>query len=149
MWDHRRSILLSKIGVVAFAVLIGAGAVYAPWMVRYVVEVSQAGLEGKEIFFYLTLYGGCIPALAMLCELYRILQRISGNQVFVRENVAGLRRVSWCSILGGGICLVSMLYYLPFGVIAFAAAFVGVIVRVVKNVLAKAVELKEEADFTI
>ena len=50
---------------------------------------------------------------------------------------------------GGGLCLLSMFYYPPFGVIAFAAVFVGMIVRVVKNVMAEAVALKEEADFTI
>ena len=148
-WDHQKSIKLSKFGVILFVVLIFIGAATAPWMVRYVISISRMDLQGREILFYLTLYGGAIPALMMLCALYRILMRISRDRVFVPENVQGLRVISWCCILGGIICLASMLYYLPFGVVAFAAAFVGIIVRVVKNVLEKAVELKEESDFTI
>lgn len=149
MWDHQKSIRLSKFGVLLFVVLIFAAAVSAPWMIDYVISISQAELEGKEILFYLTLYGGCIPALTLLYELYQVLQRISHDKIFVRENIIGLRRISWYCLFGGGICLLSMLYYLPFGIVAFAAAFVGVIVRVVKNVMDEAVELKEEADFTI
>ena len=149
MWDHQKSIKLSRFGVVLFAVLIFAGAVSAPWMVKYIISISHMPLEGKDIFFYLTLYGGCIPALIMLFDLYRVLQKIGIGEIFIHENVARLRRISWCCLCGGGICLASMLYYPPFGVIAFAAAFVGMIVRVVKNVMAEAVVLKEEADFTI
>lgn len=149
MWNHQKSIRLSKLGVILFAVLILAGAVIAPWMVRYVVSISQIELEGKEFLFYMTLYGGCIPAFVMLYDLYRVLQRISEGKVFAGENVSGLRRISWCCLLGGGLCLLSMFYYPPFGVVAFAAVFMGMIVRVVKNVMAEAVTLKEEADFTI
>ena len=149
MWDHQKSIKLSKFGVVLFVALIFAGAVSAPWVVKYVVSISSANLAGKELFFYLTLYGGCIPALVMLYDLYKLLQRIDQGDIFIPENVTRLRRISWCCLLGGALCLISMAYYLPFGVVAFAAAFVGMIVRVVKNVMAEAVVLKEEADFTI
>ena len=149
MWDHQKSIKLSKFGVVLFVVLIFAGAVSAPWMIKYVVSISVGDLEGKELFFYLTLYGGCVPALIMLYDLYQVLVKIDRGDIFVTENVTRLRRISWCCLLGGALCLISMLYYLPFGVVAFAAAFVGMIVRVVKNVMAEAVVLKEEADYTI
>ena len=41
----------------------------------------------------------------------------------------------------------ALLFSLVF--LAVAAAFMGLIVRVVKNVVAQAVELKDEADYTV
>ena len=41
------------------------------------------------------------------------------------------------------------LYYMPFLIVSAAAAFVGLILRVVKNVFAEAVRLKDENDYTI
>ena len=149
MWDEKKSIALSKLGVLVFILLILTAAVFTPWLVAWLVNYSLADIAGKEPLFYLTLYSGCIPALLLLYELYQLLQRISKGKVFVMENVGGLRRISWYSFLGGSICLVSALYYIPFLLIAFAAAFVGLIVRVVKNVFAQAVELQQEADYTI
>jgi len=149
MWDEKKSILLSKLGVLVFMLLIVAAAISTPWMVAWLVDYSQAHLSGKEPLFYLTLYSGCIPALLLLYELYEILQRISKGEIFVTKNVSSLRRISWYSFLGGGICLMSALYYIPFLLVAFAAAFVGLIVRVVKNVFAQAVELQQEVDYTI
>ena len=149
MWDEKKSIALSKLGVLIFMLLILIAAAFAPWMVTWLINYSQAHLAGKELLFYFTLYTGCIPAMLLLYELYQLLQRISKGDVFVTANVGGLRRISWYSILGGGICLLSALYYIPFLLIAFAAAFVGIIVRVVKNVFAQAVELQQEVDYTI
>ena len=148
-WNEKKSIALSKIGVLLFMLLILAAAAADPWLVAWLVDYSQVYLAGKEPLFYLTLYTSCVPALLLLHELYRLLQRISGGAVFTAENVKGLRRISWYALLGSGICLASALYYLLFVLIAFAAAFVGLIVRVVKNVFAQAVELQHEVDYTI
>lgn len=149
MWDEKKSIALSKLGVLIFMLLILAAAVFAPWLVDWLVNFSQAHLAGKEPLFYITLYTGCIPAMLLLYELYQLLQRISRGEVFVPKNVTSLRRISWYAFLGGGICLGSALYYILFLLIAFAAAFAGIIVRVVKNVFAQAVELKQEMDYTV
>ena len=50
---------------------------------------------------------------------------------------------------GAIISLISTFYYFPWIFIAVAAAFMGLIVRVVKNVVAQAVELKNESELTI
>lgn len=149
MWNQRKSITLSKLGVLIFMLLIVIAAICAPWMVDWLINYSQAQLAGKEPLFYLTLYTGCIPAILLLYELYQLLRRISGNKVFTAENVKGLRRISWYAFSGAFLCLASSLYYILFILIAFAAAFVGLIVRVVKNVFAQAVELQQEMDYTI
>ena len=41
------------------------------------------------------------------------------------------------------------LYYMPFLLLSAAAAFVGLMLRVVKNAFAEAVNIKNENDYTI
>jgi len=69
--------------------------------------------------------------------------------VFINGNVELLRRISWTCFMGAGLAAVSTYYYLPWLFLAAAAAFMGLIVRVVKNVVAKAVELQDEVDSII
>ena len=47
------------------------------------------------------------------------------------------------------ICLLSMLYYGFWGILAACLFFMGLLIRVIKNTFQEAKELKEEADFTI
>ena len=81
--------------------------------------------------------------------LHRLLRNISEEEVFIQENVRSLRIMSWCLIAAALVYLVGSLFDWYLVVFAAAAAFVGLILRVVKNVFAQAVELKNENDFTI
>jgi len=108
----------------------------------------QANLAGRTLFF-ITIYSGCVPACALLIFLYSLLRRISAGHVFVNGNTACLRYIAWCCFAGAAITLGSALYYLPWLAVGVSAAFMGLIVRVVKNVVAKAVSLQDDADYTI
>lgn len=149
MWNSRRSILLSKICVVIFMGALLYVAIRAPRLVAWLMDMTRAVLVGKSWPFLATIYAGCIPAAALLVCLYMLLHRIAQGDVFVQKNVASLRIISWCCIVGAVICAVSAFYYFPWFIVAIAAAFVGLIVRVVKNVFDRAVALQIEADFTI
>ena len=149
MWNDSKSLILSKVCVILFMVLLLACAVLAPRLVNTLMRMSlQASLAGAALFLY-TIYAGCAAAAALLVFLYILLRRIGAGQVFVRENTAYLRYISWCCFAGALICLASAFYYIPWLAIGVAAAFMGLIVRVVKNVIAKAVSLQDDADFTI
>ena len=149
MWDDKKSLVLSKICVVLFMALLVLCAVLAPRLVARLVSMSaQAFLMGKGLFL-LTVYIGFVPAAWLLACLYILLHRIGEGRVFVKENTACLRQISWCCLAGSAICLASALYYAPWAAVGVAAAFMGLIVRVVKNVVAKAVALQDDADFTI
>lgn len=143
MWNQKRSILLSKCCVVLFAAGMAGVAVKARWLIFFL------GLNTRPEHFLITVYTGCIPAAVLLFNLFFLLHRIARDEVFVRRNVESLRRISWSCIAGGLVCFVSGFYYIPWFVVAFAAAFMGLIVRIVKNVVAQAVELKSDSDFTI
>ena len=47
------------------------------------------------------------------------------------------------------ISALSALYYAPFFVIAMAAAFMALIVRIVRNVFQTAIGMKDELDYTV
>lgn len=149
MWNGQKSIILSKWCILLFMCLLIVTVVSAPWLIRWFLSFSRAGLEGTEPFFLATIYTGFVPAAYLLYSLLRLLYRIDAEQVFITENVERLRRISWSCFAGAGISLVSVFYYFPWVFVAVAAAFMGLIVRVVKNVVAKAVELQNEVDYTV
>lgn len=149
MWNGEKSIALSKFCVLFFIGVLIAVVVSAPWLTHWFVDFSQAGLKGTNFFFLATIYAGSIPAAYLLYNLLMLLRRIQAGQVFIAGNVEHLRRISWSCFLGAGIAFVSVFYYLPWLFVFVAAAFMGLIVRVVKNVVAQAVALQDEVDYTI
>lgn len=149
MWNDKKSISLSKLCILLFMGLLVVTVVSAPWLTRWFLGFSRAELQGTETFFLVTIYVGAIPAAHLLYSLLRLIRRIESEQVFITENVEGLRRISWSCFAGASISLFSVFYYFPWIFVAVAAAFMGLIVRVVKNVVAKAVELQDEVDYTV
>lgn len=149
MWNGEKSITLSKLCILLFMGLLIVTVVSAPWLTRWFFGFSRAGLTETETFYLATIYVGSVPAAYLLYSLLRLLRRIETGQVFITENVENLRRISWSCFIGAGIALVSTAYYLPWVFLAVAAAFMGLIVRVVKNVVAQAVALQDEVDSII
>lgn len=147
MWNDKKSIILSRISVVVFMVFLVAVAIFAPWLVR--ATFSYSVKPGWDTWFLLTIYAGCIPAALLLISLFNLLRRIEQEEVFIQKNVESLRHISWYCFLGAAISAASALYYIPWIMVAIAAAFVALIVRVVKNVVARAVSLQDDVDFTI
>lgn|GEM_PF-40628 len=149
MWDGEKSISLSKLCIRLFMGALVATVVSAPWLTRWFLEFSRGGERGTEGFFLATIYMGAIPAGYLLYNLFRLLHRIEAGQVFIPKNVESLRYISWSCFVGSGIALLSTVYYIPWVFLAAAAAFMGLIVRVVKNVVAQAVLLQDEVDSVI
>lgn len=148
-WNKDKSLRLSRFCVALFMVLLAALCLGAPWLFRLLIALRPAELSGKLPLFLASTYTVAAPAAAALYGLRKLLQNIGGGAVFVAENVSLLRLLSWCCIAAGLLCLASTLYYMPFLLISAAAAFMGLILRVLKNVFAEAVRLKNENDYTI
>lgn len=149
MWNGEKSIYLSKLCILFFMGVLIVTVVSAPWLTRWFLEFTHTGPKGTYSFFLGTIYVGFIPAAYLLYNLLYLLRRIESGQLFIVENVEYLRRISWSCFLGAVIAFASMFYYFSWFFVFVAAAFMGLIVRVVKNVVAQAVALKNEADYTI
>lgn len=148
MWSKDYSIRLSVFFTRFFLAALAAGLVLVPRIVAFFVTATGKPPELTvqiSAAFYL-----CVPAAAVLLVcLDRLLAEISREEVFTAGNIALLRRCSWCCMAVAVICLVFTWAFFPFLLVAAAAAFIGLILRVVKNVFQQALAIKEENDYTI
>ncbi|HML38499.1 MAG TPA: DUF2975 domain-containing protein [Bacillota bacterium] len=148
MWNPGKSVQASSICTKIVIVLVICAAFAAPFMVKG--YAAYAGKNPNLIGPLLaTIYAGTVPGLIALFSLDRLLANIKKKNVFIEKNVKYLRVISWCSFAVSAILFISGFYYLLFLVVAVAAAFFGLILRVVKNVIEQAVAIKNENDFTI
>lgn len=148
-WNKNKSVKLSQFCVALFMVLLAAVCLFAPQLCRLLIRLRRWDVQLKLPLFLASVYLSAVPAAAVLWALWRLLRNIGAGAVFIAENTALLRLVSWCCIAAGLVYLASALYYMPFLVLSAAAAFVGLMLRVVKNAFAEAVDLKQENDYTI
>lgn len=148
-WSKDNSILLSKICVWVFGICAVLCAAGLPAMLDGIVARRGLELETGRICVLASFYGLLVPTAIALWNLYRLLANISRGEVFDAVNVKCLRILSWACFLAAVICLVSASYYIPFLFLAALTGFMGLILRVVKNVFAEAVALKQENDYTI
>ena len=88
-------------------------------------------------------------ALAANTLLFTLLLQVKGENVFSAKSVSLIRGIAWCSIGVGTIFALLTYYFTLSSVIAFAALFLGLCVRVVKNVIERATEIKDENDLTV
>lgn len=148
MWNPCKSVILSSICTKLVIVLVIGFAFTAPNMVSSYVEYTAKNPEIMSSLL-VTIYTCCVPGLIALYCLDRLLANIKKEEVFIEKNVKYLRLISWCSFAVSIILVLSGFYYILFLMIAVAAAFFGLILRVVKNVIEQAMIIKNENDFTI
>lgn len=111
---------------------------------------TSRGLQFSSAAAILIAFYCCAPVViyALWC-----IERLTGNilkaDVFVLSNVQYLRRLRWCCALVGVICLPAAYFYLPLIFLAIIMLFLALAVSLMKNVMAAAIELREENDLTI
>lgn len=107
-------------------------------------------IRETTIKIMLTAFYVCCPAgwLALIF-IMKILRNILSENIFTADTVRYLRCLSWCCGFVAIAAAVCGLFYLPLFIFAFGAAFMMLILRVLKNVMAKATEIKNENELTI
>lgn len=153
MWTKDKSLHFSLILVRILFVLIIVLCFCVPLMVHWydITYTESIGLVGGSIYLPLSgcLYLAAVCGEICLWNLGKLLSNIQKDMVFTAQNCAHLRIISWCCLLAAiPFFLFGFWRYLGF-LVAIAAGFFGLILRVVKNVFEKAVILQEESDYTI
>ena len=144
----KASIIVTWIGIVV-AVLIGCALPFAPG------RITGGGYDGGADWIrhaLVPLYLCLLAGLAALVILLRLLDSLARDDVFTLDNVRRLRGISYCGFAIAVICIVAAVLVGPwpvFGGVAAVAAFLALIMRVVKNVIDAARLLKEDNDYTI
>ena len=86
---------------------------------------------------------------AALYMLIRLILNVLGGRIFVKINVTYLSLISYCCFAVFVISASFTYFYTSMLIAAFVMFVVGVLLRVVKNVMQSAVDLKNENDLTI
>ena len=140
MWDNSKSLLLTT------------------WWMRIAMVVwCILGIAVPKLFFMqqipfdiLILF--CLlfaPILLAFYGLHKMLSNIQQGLIFSVQNTASLRLVSWACFFAAMFLLIAAFKW---PVLIFASGvigFLGLFVRVIKNMLSEAIAIKEENDFTI
>ncbi len=143
-----RSALVSLVSVGILGIVLSALAVFAPMLVSAFIERFERP-ESIYLPIVVTFYAILPFAAGVLVCLWKLLRNILAEAVFLRQNVRLLRAISFLLFFATIIFLAAGYFYMPFYLLAVCAAFMVLIVRVVKNCFAAAVALKEENDMTI
>ena len=155
MWNRKRSVTLSIVVCFIFAGILTAALFVGPWFVKFWFSVYRGwNANGEAMQNMSTLFAACFYPCAFfayttLYSLLKLLFNIKKQDIFIDKNVKYLRRISWCCFAVSFITLIGGVFYVPFLLVAVAAAFVGLMLRVVKNVMQNAVEINEENELTI
>ena len=163
-WSDSLSVSLSSVIIKVLFVLFLASSIYAP----FAIKTYGILFEGIAIPLAVTFYACAVFAFTALYGLGRLVKNIRLEQIFIPMNVGYLRLLSWCCygvaaatgffslfIVSSGIDKSNdmgngfLSWNFAFFVIAGAAAFFGLILRVLKNVFEEAVKLREESEYTI
>ena len=130
-WSDQKSIILTRVVVAGTIAGCGIMTVSGPWLTRWMV--SAHALPPAS--------GPVLLGMGYVCAVLAF--------VMLPANVTALRRISWCCAGAAVVCLAAAYIYLPFAFLGVAAAFMALIVRVLKNAFAQAVHMKDELDYTI
>lgn len=153
MWNKNKSLILSKICVYLFALTGVFICIFLPQWLKYVVESSRSPelFSSNISLLALLIIGYPLAAVCFkaLFELHGLLISVEKGEVFSQANVIRLRLISWLCITASLMCLAASLFYYQLIIMFCIGAFMGLVLRVLKNVFASAVEIKEENDYTI
>ena len=148
MWNRDRSVLLSVVCTRIIMVLALLLAVILVWATLFAPGIVLPGYDPLPLT--ITYLCFCVPAFGALWSLDRLLSAVRHEEVFTANNVRYLRFISWCCFAAGAILLVGCFFVsINLIILAVLAAFFGIVIRVVKNLFAAAVALKDENDYTI
>ena len=117
-------------------------------MLQYYIDLT--GRLNIPSTILLSFFYSCVPfGYIALGILLAMLISIRSDKIFIKANVMRLRVLSWCCFAVGAICIAGGIWYLPFFIISIPAIFIGIIIRVIKSVIAYGSEIKDDQDLTI
>ena len=146
MYTSITSAKLTRAISVLFCVLLLVLMIFGPKLLSQYFGYLVDSLTKKVLLaFYLC----CPAAWAALVSILKLMTNIIQEKIFIPQTVFLMRLLSWCCAYVSLVCLVFGFYWAPLFVFALGAAFMTLILRVLKSVMQRAVDLRAENDLTI
>lgn len=143
---------ITKLAIGMMAVLCTGMCLAGPRLTQFVMQRPSSLTEGTVRYVMILGIGYLLAVLAFLClvSLYRLIGRIERDEIFTGANVRSLciiaKEVGAAAVLSlilGIFCAALML------AVAVMAAFMVIVIRVIRHSFEKAVQMKDELDLTI
>ncbi|MBS4461673.1 DUF2975 domain-containing protein [Aerococcaceae bacterium zg-B36] len=145
-------IKITKGSIIVFALIAIVLLFTGPHIVQYIMPRSTP-LFTDQLRFNVLLSSGYISgtlALFFLFQLYRLVTNIENGNIFIDENVKTLDWITHAITIVSIIAiLVGFTCYLPILFIALACGFTALIIQIVRNAFAKAIQMQDELDYTV
>ena len=147
------STMLSLILAVALLTIIIFFAIVMPFIIDSapVMMGVKAYFTEKDadVIFWFWFYVLMLAAAVCCVALAAILLRVRKEKVFTPITVSLIRFLSWGCMFIAVVCLAVVYYFHMSFLFTLVAGFVGLCLRVVKNVIEQATEIKNENDLTV
>ncbi|MBQ9121113.1 MAG: DUF2975 domain-containing protein [Clostridia bacterium] len=153
--SKKYSLYLSMGVAAVFLVVCVAGGLFMPRIMETLVRLHDtmhgyATLAAHDIVvLYLVAYTALAIAVLADSLLFVLLLRVRRELVFTHASIALIRAISWCCFLVGLAFAAVGIYFRVAWCVTLLAAFLGLCVRVVKNVIEEATAIKSENDLTV
>lgn len=147
-WTEKKSVKLSQWCIYILGAMLILTMIFMSKFIELIVPLEAVSPENQQ-WFMVTLESCLGVGLIILFLLQRLIQNIDNDETFSERNIKILRVTSWLCFFEALILVISTSYYFPWLFVAGVAGFVGLVVRVIKNVFCQALLIKEENDFTI
>lgn len=147
MKTDNKPIVLSIIFTTLFALAMTFLTFSIPWLVPFLCEIME--YENIVTFMTVIAYLAVPAGWWAVILLYKILFNVNNKKVFVNENVKFLNILSWLCFYVGVVSAIATSGYLGFLFVSISAFFIGLIIRIVRNIIQEAIKLKEENELTI
>lgn len=147
MNKNKKSIDLLLICTGVFASLLFLMTFSGPFAVRCLCKYFKR-MRLYRLLVVIT-YAAVPAGWGAIYSLFRLLLNLRRDIVFDKRNIRLLSVLSWLCIYVGVLSLCGSFKFAAFPPIALAAFFTGLIVRIVKGIISRAIEIKEENDMTI
>lgn len=147
MQRKNRSLKLSIAFTTLFTMALAFLTISAPWSVGIICKIFRH--EHLTDFLIFMTYLAIPAGWGALILLYKILFNVRDKKVFIEDNVKYLTILSWLCFYVGVISMVATINFVAFVLVSLSALFIGLIVRVVRNIIEEAILLKEDSDLTI
>ena len=142
-------ILFSRVLVWVFGllILILDWAVWpiSRWLMLFIVDMQYR----DTVLLIICLYVCNVPGFVLLWCMDKLLRNMRQGKVFEDDNVRLLKNISICCFVVSVISLSLCTRIYSLGIVALMTAFMGLIVRIVKNVFSSAIAMRSELDLMV
>lgn len=112
-------------------------------------SIVRTLLPGEKTAILIGFYCSLPMILPALWKVRKLLMNIQKEAVFTEENVKLLAIIRSCCLGVFVVCLAAGCFFFPLLLVAAVIGFLGLMMQVLKQVMAQAVAIREENDLTV